>query len=176
MTRDDIIRMAREQGLPGTATEGIFIVNTDDLGRMIAAGCDSLRARLEATEKEIAKLRIALAEKVTSEATLRDLNVGNGFINATFEEGAVQPMLDALADQFVKSGASNYIEMQFHGEATGPLLLTLQQVNGKTPHQLRTEAEEERDNANAAAAGIALQAETLQAELDILRAKIATEI
>lgn len=37
MTRDDIIRMAREQGLPETATEGVFIVNTDDLGRMLAA-------------------------------------------------------------------------------------------------------------------------------------------
>ena len=38
----------------------------------------SLMAKLEAAEKENAKLRIALAEKVTSEATLRDLNVGNG--------------------------------------------------------------------------------------------------
>ena len=149
MTRDDIIRMAREQGLPGTATEGIFIVNTDDLGRMIAAGCDSLRARLEATEKEIAKLRIALAEKVTSEATLRDLSIGNGFINATFEEGAVQPILDALADQFVESGASNYIEMQLHSKAALSLLFTLQRVDGKTPHQLRAEAENERDSLRA---------------------------
>ena len=33
-------------------------------------------------------------------------------------------------------------------------------------------AEKERDNANAAAAGIALQAETLQAERDALRARI----
>ena len=37
MTREDIIRMAREQGLPETANEGVFIVNTDDLGRMLAA-------------------------------------------------------------------------------------------------------------------------------------------
>ena len=37
MTRDDIIHMAREQGLPETATEGVFIVNTDDLGRLLAA-------------------------------------------------------------------------------------------------------------------------------------------
>ena len=145
MTRDDIIRMAREQGLPETATEGVFRVNTDDLGRMIAAGCNALRARLEATEKEIAKLRIALAEKVTSEATLRGLNVGSGFINATFEEGAVQPMLDALADQFVESGSSNYIEMQLHSKTAISLLFTLQRVDGKTPHQLREEAEKERD-------------------------------
>ena len=33
-------------------------------------------------------------------------------------------------------------------------------------------AEKERDNANAAAAGIAIQAETLQAERDALRARI----
>ena len=37
MNREDIIRMAREQGLPETATEGLFIVNSDDLGRMLAA-------------------------------------------------------------------------------------------------------------------------------------------
>ena len=37
MTREDVVRMAREQGLPETANEGVFIVNTDDLGRMLAA-------------------------------------------------------------------------------------------------------------------------------------------
>lgn len=37
MTRDDIIRMAREQGCPETATDGVFLVNADDLGRLIAA-------------------------------------------------------------------------------------------------------------------------------------------
>lgn len=37
MTREEIIGMARGQGLPETSTEGVFIVNTDDLGRMLAA-------------------------------------------------------------------------------------------------------------------------------------------
>lgn len=37
MNRDDIIRIAREQGLPETETEGVFRVNSDDLGRMLAA-------------------------------------------------------------------------------------------------------------------------------------------
>ena len=36
MNRDDIIRMAREAGIPETATEGVFIANSDDLGRLIA--------------------------------------------------------------------------------------------------------------------------------------------
>ena len=37
MNRDDIIRMAWEAGIPETATEGVFIANSDDLGRLIAA-------------------------------------------------------------------------------------------------------------------------------------------
>lgn len=36
MTREDIISMAREQGLPETEVEGVFRVNTDDLGRFAA--------------------------------------------------------------------------------------------------------------------------------------------
>ena len=127
---------------------------------------ERLRASLEVAEKENAKLRIALAEKVTSEATLRDLNFGNGFINATFEGGAIQHMVDALATQFVESGAANYIEMQFHSEATGPLLFTLQRVDGKTPHQLRAEAEQERD-------WHAERCEDAMNECDALRARIA---
>jgi hypothetical protein len=37
MTQGDIIRMAREQGLPETEVEGVFRVNSDDFGRMLAA-------------------------------------------------------------------------------------------------------------------------------------------
>jgi hypothetical protein len=37
MNKNDIIRMAREAGIPETATEGVFIANSDDLGRLIAA-------------------------------------------------------------------------------------------------------------------------------------------
>jgi hypothetical protein len=37
LSKDDIIRMAREVGIPETATEGVFIANSDDLGRLIAA-------------------------------------------------------------------------------------------------------------------------------------------
>ena len=36
MTRDDIIRIAREAGIPETGIEGVFIANSDDFGRLIA--------------------------------------------------------------------------------------------------------------------------------------------
>ena len=47
MTRDDIIRMAREQGLPETEIEGVFRVNTDDLGRMLAAEREAIAQSLD---------------------------------------------------------------------------------------------------------------------------------
>ena len=37
MTSEEINALAREQGLPETETEGVFRVNADDLGRMLAA-------------------------------------------------------------------------------------------------------------------------------------------
>jgi hypothetical protein len=36
MTSDKITRLARQAGLPETDVEGVFRVNSDDLGRMLA--------------------------------------------------------------------------------------------------------------------------------------------
>ena len=47
MTREDILRMAREQGFPETANSGVFIVNTDDLGRILAAERERIAAWVE---------------------------------------------------------------------------------------------------------------------------------
>ena len=121
------------------------MVNATQFESFANSVINSLLDRLEEVEKENIKLRKALAQKVTSETMLRDLSVGNGSINASFEGGAVHLLVDSLATQFVESGAHNYIEMQFHSEATGPLLLTLQRVNGMTPHELLAKVEKERD-------------------------------
>ena len=37
MTSEEIIELARAQGLPETETEGVFRVNADDIGRLLAA-------------------------------------------------------------------------------------------------------------------------------------------
>jgi hypothetical protein len=47
MTRDEIIRMAREQGLPETEVEGVFRVNSDDLGRFYLAALEAWEAAHE---------------------------------------------------------------------------------------------------------------------------------
>ena len=129
---------AIEMRMTGSLKESAVQTATRIMNIELIRERDDLRAEND-------ELRKALAQKVTSETMLRDLSVGNGSINAAFEGGAVHLLVDSLATQFVESGAHNYIEMQFHSEATGPLLLTLQRVNGKTPHQLRAEAEKERD-------------------------------
>ena len=36
MNREEIIRIAREAGIPETETEGVFIANSDDFGRFAA--------------------------------------------------------------------------------------------------------------------------------------------
>ena len=48
MNREDVLRHAREQGLPETATEGVFIVNTDDLGRMLSVEREACAKQLDA--------------------------------------------------------------------------------------------------------------------------------
>ncbi|HEX7906787.1 MAG TPA: hypothetical protein VF534_01660 [Paraburkholderia sp.] len=64
------------------------------------------------------------------------------------EGGAAQVFAAALSDQFRDIGAVNYIEMRFQSDDSqiGELLVTMQRVDGKTPHALRLEAERERDH------------------------------
>ena len=48
MKREDVLHHAREQGLPETATEGVFIVNADDLGRMLSVEREACAKQLDA--------------------------------------------------------------------------------------------------------------------------------
>ena len=106
---------------------------------------ESAAKTIERLRSENEHLRKALAEKAVSQTMLRELSVGNRSINAAFEGGAAHLLADAFADQFLEKEATNYLEVHLHSAATGPLVVTLQRVNGKTPHQLRAESEKERD-------------------------------
>ena len=52
MTNEDIIQMAREAGIPEMAIEGVFIANSDDLGRLIAAEREACALILDNCEME----------------------------------------------------------------------------------------------------------------------------
>ena len=106
---------------------------------------ESAANTIERLRSENEQLRQALAEKTVNETMLRDLSIKNGSLNASFEGGAAHLLADAFADQFIESGATNYLEVHLSSKETGPIVVTLQRINGKTPHQLRAEAERERD-------------------------------
>ena len=99
MNREDIIRMAREQGLPETETEGVFRVNTDDLGRMLAAERNKLAAWMiergyatghgDTTEDLLKELDWQIDERIAAEreacATLCD-QMFHDWCNQEFED------------------------------------------------------------------------------------------
>lgn len=117
--------------------------------------------RLDALETENAALRKSLAEKAA------ELDATRSALRKTIRTYCVDDQswnpdgrADALMEQAIKREAAEkaLTEAYQRGYATG-----------------REEIEKERDNANAAAVGIALQMEKLQAEHDALRAKITEQ-
>ena len=47
-----------------------------------------------------------------------------------------------MVDLFKMNGAENYVELSLETDEFGPLVMTLQRLEGKTPHQFRMEAED----------------------------------
>jgi len=68
LSRDDIIRMAREQGLPETEVEGVFRVNSDDLGRLLAAEREACARACERVEVNWRKSWHSGSEKFAADA------------------------------------------------------------------------------------------------------------
>lgn len=93
---------------------------------------------------ENTRLRGLLAEKVVTSTMLTGLVPDDGGMTLGFEGGACGMLAQVFGDQFYESKAINYLELRFdsakHPEL-GALVVTLQRVEGKTPHQLREVAE-----------------------------------
>ncbi len=86
---------------------------------------------------------------VSSKTMLTGIAPGNGSVDIGFEGGACAILASSFAEQFVNAGATNYLELRFSHDATGPLLVTVQRAQGLTPAQLRAKAEQQRDEALA---------------------------
>lgn len=99
-------------------------------------------------------LRADLADLASGRVAIHELIVRNGKIDATFGGEMVQEIGLVFVDAYRKAGAVNYLEMTFHGKTEAGELerftMTIQRVNGKTPHECRVEAERERDAARTA--------------------------
>lgn len=120
------------------------LCSAHELGLPVDAGAQQVVAAIHALQVNNAKLRKLLAEKVVTSTMLTGLVPDDGGMTLGFEGGACGMLAQLFGDQFYESKAINYLELRFdsakHPEL-GSLVVTLQRVEGKTPHQLREVAE-----------------------------------
>lgn len=105
---------------------------------------EASKLTIDLRKKEIVLL--AEVNRLTEllEPKLVEMHIKNGSANMQIEGGIMHFFAAHFAEYFRNcEGAENYIEMQAHSTdpEIGPLVLTLQRLYGKTPHQLRMEAE-----------------------------------
>ena len=101
------------------------------------------RKKIAELEREIERL-----EKVISDPVLAGIEANEGGVNMMFKGAAP----NILAGMFVgildeNPDAQNYITFKFFHERHGLILITVQRYNGKTPHELRKEAEAKLEEA-----------------------------
>ena len=102
----------------------------------------------DALLEENKKLRQLTSEKVINATMLREFVARDGGLTIGLEGGACALMAQAFGQQLYESEALNYIEASFDSPdypELGQITVTLKREAGKTPHQLRREAEAERD-------------------------------
>lgn len=154
---------------------------------------DAKDAELEALRQQVEGMVRARAEEEV--ASLRLKHAGPGVtrqgrpsFNMTLE-GARHTMCflaDAMVTFFKGEGGTNYVEVKVH-HPEGDFILCVQRAAGKTPHELRREAEVERDALGAQVAELKeahlraekraddaeATADTFGAERDALRQRVA---
>ncbi|WP_312669692.1 hypothetical protein [Stutzerimonas nitrititolerans] len=102
----------------------------------------------DALLEENKQLRQLTSEKVINATMLREFVARDGGLTIGLEGGACALMAQAFGQQLYESEALNYIEASFDSPDypdLGQITVTLKREAGKTPHQLRREAEAERD-------------------------------
>jgi hypothetical protein len=103
-----------------------------------------LSAEVERLREENETLHEQLSQKLVEQTFIENLAVKNGGLEIEARGAMMNIIADCFAKTIMESKAENYLEMSFHSKQFLPnelLLLTLQKCTGKTPHQLREEAE-----------------------------------
>lgn len=86
-----------------------------------------------------------LAGYVSAQTMLTGMQFGNGSATIELEGGACGLLAASFADQFKRSGAVNFLELQMGHPDLGEFVVSMQRLQGKTPAQLKAEAERQRD-------------------------------
>lgn len=125
-------------------------------------GAETLRAALPAPPdpdlrvSELEATVLAMEAVIASQAALIEERYSDMHL-VGFEDGVFtfkSPIIPLIAEAMAQtlrpdraSGPANYTETAITHEELGPLTLTLQRKTGKTPHELRREAETRADQA-----------------------------
>ena len=122
--------------------QGCYTMSECEFGEYVS--WDDYEALLEENQQ----LRQLTSEKVINATMLREFVARDGGLTIGLEGGACALMAQAFGQQLYESEAFNYIEASFDSPDypdLGQITVTLKREAGKTPHQLRREAEAERD-------------------------------
>ena len=93
-------------------------------------------AHLRLVEDENAMLRKHAAKQITDATLLTGINIHGGGMEVGMKGGAAGVLVEQLAQQFVDSGAINFLEMTFASAEMLPgeqFVVTIQRVHGETP-------------------------------------------
>ncbi len=116
---------------------------------------DDVRTLLDGlaeTQRERDQALAAVGDQVAASTLLTGMAVRNGGVDVGFQGGAAQLMAELFAQEFKDGQGINYIEMRFTSQHAMPgesFLVTVQRLAGKTAHDLRLQAEAERDTLRA---------------------------
>ena len=78
-------------------------------------------------------------------AVIDELGFNQNRVELIVRQPVISLFLLEFSEFWIESGAENYIEMAGTDNRVGDFTITIQRVDGKTPHQLKTEAFEENE-------------------------------
>ena len=89
--------------------------------------------KLKEQKKQIDHLQSLLIKRETQDITLEDLRGNSEELSMTLSGSSMHLFADAFGQQFVESGAKNFLSMEFYHEGTAEKYeVTMQKVSGET--------------------------------------------
>lgn len=127
------------------------IVQVRSLLDLVATERTEAASTLVSLQEENARLRAIAEDKMADTRLVQAGGRGGGF-GFDFSGGPI-PYIAEYLFQFIgardEDGPSNYAEIEVNHREFGPMTLTMQRKTGKTPHQLRADADLRAERAEA---------------------------
>ena len=95
-------------------------------------------AHLKKVEDENALLRQHAAKQITDATLMTGISLHDGSIHLGLKGGAAAVLAECLTDQFMETGAPNYVELTFVSTEKWPgqrFTVTVQRCDGETPSE-----------------------------------------